>query len=404
MPDRQEILVFNVELESAYPFSLHSMSPKTFAGMSSWHLQAPLNILKAQGFVALQSSSTSLRYVRSRSEVRATDSLSLRQAAQWQELIRSERANAVTRNVPRTQDHGVVAALHGPNTKVHQPSQKVRNAKAGRSEVREVYGRLENLKDKVPSNALAIGNGHFGPTQVLELAEVPVSFNKGTLALVQSVQSAMAPQHLSAGAKLESAVLAWPKDNPGSTLLAGFFIKDPQMTDKGGLVFVELTKLSPAQRLPLAGVKAKQNGNELIAIRPVPVSAAVAMQPNGEFKISFTPNATVRSEAREMSVEEFTALVNSRQVVKYAPIDIHPKSGDVIANASFYSIGTDGRIFFYPEDSMPEANPDALIPSAIKSIVVRSEVRWDANTVKALPSVQSLMRQLTEDGFEPQVG
>ncbi|MFH1799895.1 MAG: glucose-6-phosphate isomerase [Candidatus Omnitrophota bacterium] len=71
-----------------------------------------------------------------RSEVRDTDSQ--RKKTFEREQARIRRAEAITKNVPKTRDHAIIPALHGPNTKAHQPSQKDRNAKASRSEARTV--------------------------------------------------------------------------------------------------------------------------------------------------------------------------------------------------------------------------------------------------------------------------
>ncbi|MFA5159506.1 MAG: hypothetical protein WC484_03260, partial [Candidatus Omnitrophota bacterium] len=90
----------------------------------------------------------------------------------------------------------------------------------------------------------------------------------------------------------------------------------------------------------------------------------------------------------EMSVEEFTKRAMSGEIVQDAGIDIkltpeaarkRDAESGVIANATFDGIGTDGQIFYYPANTMPEANPNSLISSAISSITLRSEIRETEN-------------------------
>ncbi len=120
-----------------------------------------------------------------------------------------------------------------------------------------------------------------------------------------------------------------------------------------------------------------------------------------------TLESPVRSEVRqgqEVSAEDFASLVRSGDITQFAKIDIRKADGTSIKGASFHSLGTDNRIFYYSSDSMPEANPDSLIPSAIAYITIRSEVRGfeKSETSNQLPvtRVQSHRDSATTTGTQ----
>jgi len=82
-----------------------------------------------------------------------------------------------------------------------------------------------------------------------------------------------------------------------------------------------------------------------------------------------------------MTAQEFVQAAEAGAVQRDAVIDIAltPEAAarygeSEITNASFHSIGTDGRIFFYPENSMPEANPNSLVPSAVLSVIAHQGI------------------------------
>jgi phosphoglucomutase len=108
-----------------------------------------------------------------------------------------------------------------------------------------------------------------------------------------------------------------------------------------------------------------------------------------KIKLDFSQRVDKAEGKKLMSVEEFTALAEAGKIPWDMKINIllSHNAGKLltdypdgeIANASFYSVGTDGRIFFYPENSMPEANPNSLIPSAIAVIGVQTDFSEKTN-------------------------
>ncbi|MFH1208972.1 MAG: triose-phosphate isomerase, partial [Candidatus Omnitrophota bacterium] len=229
-----------------------------------------------------------------------------RQDVKYVRVNGAHGVNVVKNSDVVTLEYEQQARLRLNSTLSYQRSQKARNTKAGRSEIREIdvnldMNRVRQFTTNYERVVVGIARGHLpsnprghlpsDPSEdVLEWAEVPVSFNDGGSAAAQVIRDSVSAQ-LPSDLKIQSAVLGWPKGHPGSGLLVGFLAPDTRHNNglifsHFGLTFEQLQSYGKARPFPRA------------MIRPVVSSAISVSQINEKTVKVAIVNPASRSEVR----------------------------------------------------------------------------------------------------------